>query len=78
MKTATVRRPIPPHIRRVRIEEEQLRRKRARLAEFMQTMAWHTLAPAERRRMKRQLRAMTLYRDVLVERIEAAGAELLP
>lgn len=71
-------RPIPPHIRRVRIEEEQLRRKRTKLADFMQTMAWHTLDPEERRRLKRQLRAMTLYRDVLVERLEAAGVELLP
>lgn len=59
------------------LEEAQLRDRRTKLVDFMQTLGWHTLPIEERRRMKRQLRVMTLYRDVLLERIEAAGAEPL-
>lgn len=69
---------LPDHVRMIRIEEAQLRERRAKLVDFMGSMAWQNVDPDERCRMKRQLRAMTLYRDALVERIEATGVELLP
>jgi hypothetical protein len=62
---------MPPHQQRVVQEKHGLDDKRAALKAFMRGATFHALPEDERKRMDRQLRAMTTYSVVLGERIDA-------
>ena len=56
---------------RVRQELEELSGRHDRLCRFAMTATFDALPKDERRRLTRQALLMQLYRDVLIERVEA-------
>lgn len=62
---------MQPHQQRVITEKDELDAKRDRLRAFFGTDLYRELDPAEQSRLNRQLEAMTLYSNVLEERITA-------
>ena len=66
------RRPVmQPHQQRVVDEKTDLDAKRDRLRSFVGGDTYRTLDQAEQSRLNRQLEAMTLYSNILEERITA-------
>lgn len=64
---------LQPHQQRVVTEKSELDDKRQKLATFIGNEMYRTLGPMEQSRLNRQLEAMTLYANILGERIEAFG-----
>jgi hypothetical protein len=62
---------MQPFQQRVIDEKEELDSKRDRLRAFFGTDLYRELDPAEQSRLNRQLEAMTLYSNILAERIAA-------
>lgn len=62
---------MQPYQQRVVEEQEELDIKRDRLRAFFGTDLYRELDPAEQSRLNRQLEAMTLYSNILAERIAA-------
>ena len=62
---------MEPHQERVIEERNQLDVKRMKLRAFIGGTVWRGLPEAEQSRLNRQLEAMTLYSDILAERINA-------
>jgi hypothetical protein len=62
---------MQPYQQRVVDEQEDLDSKRDRLRAFFGTDLYRELDPAEQSRLNRQLEAMTLYSNILAERIAA-------
>ena len=65
---------MQPYQQRVIDEKEDLDSKRDRLRAFFGTDLYRELDPIEQSRLNRQLEAMTLYSNILAERIAAFGA----
>ena len=62
---------MQPHQLRVVEERQDLDEKRAKLAAFIGGEVYKKLDDAEQTRLNRQLVAMTVYSNILVERIAA-------
>ena len=62
---------MQPHQERVVAEKEELDAKRERLRAFFGTDLYREIDPTEQSRLNRQLEAMTLYSNILAERIAA-------
>lgn len=62
---------MQPHQERVVIEKHELDSKREKLTVFVGSEVYRTLDTAEQYRLNRQLEAMTLYSNILGERIAA-------
>jgi hypothetical protein len=62
---------VQPHQQRVIDEKKELDGKRERLQSFIGGETYRTLDPTEQSRLNRQLEAMTLYSNILGERIAA-------
>ncbi len=62
---------MQPHQERVVIEKAELDDKRQKLTAFIGGTVWRGLAEVEQSRLNRQLEAMTLYSNILGERIAA-------
>jgi len=60
---------MQPHQQRVIDERNQLEERRKKLSDFMEGKQFFGLPEMERNRMRRQLKAMTEYSEVLSERI---------
>lgn len=60
-----------PYQKRVIEEKAELDTKRQKLTFFIGTEEWRRLDEQEKSRMNRQLEAMTLYSNILGERIAA-------
>lgn len=60
-----------PHQERVVTEQTDLDSKRQKLTAFIGGGTYRTLDPVEQSRLNRQLEAMTLYSNILGERIAA-------
>ena len=65
---------MKPHQERVVIEKEELDSKLQKLRIFIGGETYRTLENAEQSRLNRQLEAMTLYSQILGERITAFAA----
>jgi hypothetical protein len=64
---------MQPHQERVIAEKDDLDAKRDRLRAFFGTDLYREIDKAEQSRLNRQLEAMTLYSNILEERITAFG-----
>ena len=62
---------MQPYQQRVVDEKDELDAKRDRLRAFFGTDLYRELDPTEQSRLNRQLEAMTLYSNILEERIAA-------
>lgn len=62
---------MKPHQQRVVTEKTELDDKLQKLTAFIGGGTYRTLASAEQSRLNRQLEAMTLYTNILAERIAA-------
>lgn len=62
---------MQPHQERVVAERADLDEKRAKLSAFIDGQVFETLDAAEQDRLRRQQDAMSVYSDVLRERIAA-------
>lgn len=62
---------MQPHQERVVAEKSELDKKRAKLTSFIGGETYRTLDQVEQSRLNRQLEAMTLYSNILAERIAA-------
>ena len=62
---------MKPHQERVVIEKTELDEKRKKLTAFIGGDVYRTLGDLEQSRLNRQLEAMTLYSNILAERISA-------
>jgi hypothetical protein len=62
---------MKPHQERVVTEKSELDEKRQKLTAFIGGEIYRGLDPVEQSRLNRQLEAMTLYSNVLGERIAA-------
>ena len=62
---------MKPHQERVVTEKNELDDKRQKLTAFIGGEVYRTLDAVEQSRLNRQLEAMTLYANILGERIEA-------
>jgi hypothetical protein len=62
---------MKPHQERVVTEKTELDSKREKLASFIGGQTHRSLDTAEQSRLSRQLEAMTLYSNILGERIAA-------
>jgi hypothetical protein len=62
---------MKPHQERVITEKAELDLKRQKLTAFIGGDTYRTLASVEQSRLNRQLEAMTLYSNILGERITA-------
>jgi len=62
---------MKPHQERVVIEKAELDEKRKKLTVFLGGDVWRGLDELEQSRLNRQLEAMTLYSNILGERIAA-------
>lgn len=60
---------MEPHQERAVIEKSELDKKRSKLAAFIGGDTYRTLDRLEQSRLNRQLEAMTLYSNILAERI---------
>lgn len=60
---------LKPHQERVVTEKNELDDKRKKLTAFIGSDVWRGLAEIEQSRLNRQLGAMTLYSNILKERI---------
>jgi hypothetical protein len=65
---------MQPHQERVVAEKSELDDRRARLTTFIGGETYKTLDQPEQSRLNRQLEAMTLYSNILAERIAAFTA----
>ena len=63
--------PMQPHQERVIEEKKQLDEKREKLTAFIGGSVYRTLEATEQSRLNRQLEAMSLYSNILGERIAA-------
>jgi hypothetical protein len=62
---------MAPHQERVVTEKKELDEKRDKLTAFLRGEAYRSVKGPEQLRLERQLVAMTLYSDILGERIAA-------
>jgi hypothetical protein len=62
---------MQPHQQRVLDEKSELDEKRTKLTAFIGGDIYRKLDPVEQSRLNRQLEAMTLYSNILGERIAA-------
>lgn len=62
---------MKPHQERVVTEKNELDEKRGKLTAFIGGETYRTLDQVEQSRLNRQLEAMTLYSNILGERIAA-------
>lgn len=62
---------MQPHQERVIVEKDELDEKRTKLTAFIGGAAYKGLDSSEQSRLDRQLEAMTLYSNILAERINA-------
>ena len=62
---------MQPHQERVVTEKKELDAKRDKLTSFIGGEVYRTLNEQEQSRLNRQLEAMSLYSDILCERIAA-------
>ncbi len=62
---------MKPHEERVVLEKQELDEKRKKLVPFIGGAIYRTLPEIEQSRLNRQLEAMTLYSNILGERIAA-------
>ena len=62
---------MKPHQERVVTEKQELDSKREKLTAFIGGKTFRTLDATEQSRLNRQLEAMTLYSNILGERIAA-------
>lgn len=62
---------MQPHQERVVTEKTQLNERRQKLVAFIGGDTYRTLDKVEQSRLNRQLEAMTLYENILGERIAA-------